>query len=164
MHRIRVLAPYRLLLTGFYAALLLGMLPHDVRPVAASTGDIRVLYLFEPSSPDQLARFDRLQQRARQAGNVELIGLSRETPVPPGIRALEAAHFVQSATFDAASRRWVATRLTERGEALRVERPEAIYTSDGARTIEATAAKAGVALLPTDIDFSTWGKVKDLFR
>ena len=146
-------------------ALVAGVLVQDLRPAAASPGDIRVLYLFAPSSPEQVSRFGQLERRARSAGSVELIGLSREEPVPEGIGAISAMHYLASGAADAASRRWIAERLRERGDALRVERPETVYASDGeGRSIEATAARAGVALVTTDIDFSTWGKVKDFFR
>lgn len=164
MNRLRVFSLLRFLLAGLALCLLLGVFVQDLRPAAASSGPIRVLYLFAPSSPDQVARLVQFERRALSAGNVDVIGLSRDMSVPDGIHAMPAARFVRSATEEVASRRWVMDRLQERGDALRIERPEATYSSDRSRSIEMTAAVAGFSLVATDIDFSTWGKVKDLFR
>ncbi|MBT4099679.1 MAG: hypothetical protein HOM68_03305 [Gemmatimonadetes bacterium] len=143
--------------------LLLGTALQGLRPAAAAAGEVRVVYLFSPASPVQVARLTQLQRRADSAGNVDLTAVSRTNPVPQGIRAIYAARFLEDFTIDASTRRWVSQRLRQGDDALRVHRPDAIYTSDKT-TIERTAVYAGMALVATDIDFSTWGKVKDLFR
>ena len=164
MHRTRI-SFFRFLTCSLAVVVVVVVLVQDLRPAAASAGDVRVLYLFSPSSSEQVARFAQLQRRAQGASHVELIGLSREDPIPEGIRAISVVRFLASGAPDAASRRWVAERLRARGDALRVERPDSVYSSDeDDRSIEAIADRAGVALVTTDIDFSTWGKVKDLFR
>ncbi len=146
-----------------FLVLLLGLALQDLRPAAAASGDVRVVYLFNPDSPDQIARLAQLQRRAEIAGNVDLSAVSQTSPLPPGISAVYVGRFLEDPTIDAMTRRWISQRLGRGDDALRVHRPDAVYTSDGT-TIERTAVYAGMALVATDIDFSTWGKVKDLFR
>lgn len=143
--------------------LLTGMIVRDLHPAAAASDPVRVWYLFNPASAEQVERLHDLQSRTVALGNVDLTGLSRTETVPDGIHVVWVDRFLQDSTIDPTTRQWVSERLNKPGDALRVEGPFAVHTSDG-NTVEGTAQLAGMTLHTTDIDFSTWGKVKDLFR
>ncbi|MED5414029.1 MAG: hypothetical protein VYC64_03690 [Candidatus Latescibacterota bacterium] len=162
MHRKRFTSLRQYSLAGL-CVLLAGFPSQDLSPAAASSGQVRVLYLLHPDMPAQVARLQQLLDRASVDESVDVVGISRICPVPETVRALPADVFVRDVRVDVSTRRWVAARLQNAGDALRVEGPDAVFTSDR-KSIDVTMAHAGLALLATDIDFSTWGKVKDLFR
>lgn len=112
----------------------------------------RVLYLFDPSSSLQARRLQELRADLSGRTDVELLPLPRVTGSGAGLSAADLS--------------WLQANAARREDRVRVENLATGQVADGAGADAASvAARVGLAMaVSTDVTFSTWGKVKELFR
>ena len=125
----------------------------------------RVLYSFDPSSPEQVARAHDLFQVTDRLSGIEWYAVSDRPSLPLETQTLE--RLLSDPTLSPRANAWLRAVEEEDGrDQILIEdlRSDQSFHGPGAqaRTLFAAAGLGDGAR--TDVGITTWGKVKDLFR
>ncbi len=141
----------------------------------------RLLFLFDPQVEAQAARAQQLAVLIEPHSEfLEIVGIVRSgqpaeisqrpvlsTATSPVFETLHAGQALASARISDEAREWLSEVLSQRGDFFAFDHSAGIdLTGRGIKAKEGITSflrLAGTGA-PTDIDFSTWGKVKELFR
>ena len=129
--------------------------------------DYRLLYLFDPDSGEQLRRAADLERAALEVKGVELLGIvdSGDTGSPwlnrLDFKIMSVDDFLQQDRAAAvAVKDWSGDR-----DLLLVKHTDGSTTSVAGEDFEATIQRLSTtSSISTEVDVTTWGKVKDLFN
>ena len=143
-------------------------------PVAgAGSGEFPVyqlFYLFDPDVKEQLRRALVLERATAEIDGIELLGIVNSRDMGSAalnrldFQILSVGYFLQQDQFAAeAAQDWF--RSGERGSLLLVKETGAGAISLAGDDFEATIHRLSASpLISTEVDVTTWGKVKDLFN
>ena len=126
----------------------------------------RIYHYFDPSDGGQAGRAAEIHLLTRDLPGVEWTAV---TPLParvPGMAAASLADLLSDPSTPPSVLPWLRARPQAAAGHLLVERRGEIFSGPAARALE-VIAEAGLGPGPgvsTDIDVTTWGKVKDLFQ
>lgn len=137
----------------------------SVEASEAEAAAARIYCYFDPSVDDQVARAADTRRLTRDLPGVEWIAV---TPLPARVPQM-ATVSLEDLLSDASTPRSVVPWLRARPSGvdhLLVQRQGEIFTGPGTEAPE-VIAEAGLSPgsgASTDVDVTTWGKVKDLFQ
>ena len=125
----------------------------------------RIFFYFDPSAGDQVDRAAAIHRLTRDLPGVEWTAVTPFPAPAPGMAAASLAELVSDPSTPRTVIPWLRARAAGADHLLIERRGE---TFDGPGT-EALAVIEAAGLDPgpgpsTDVDVTTWGKVKDLFQ
>lgn len=126
----------------------------------------RVYCYFDPSAPDQVDRAAGIRALTRGLPGVEWIAV---TPFParvPEMTTVSLGELLSDPTRPRSVVPWLLARRAASSDHLLVERRGMTFSGPGTKALQ-VIAEAGLSQGPgpsTDVDVTTWGKVKDLFQ
>jgi hypothetical protein len=151
-------------------ALAMGIVAPGAGVGSVDVAAYQLLFLFDPDSEEQLRRALVLERATAEIDGIELLGMvnSRDIGSPAldrlGFQILSVGDFLQQDQVAAeAAEDWF--RSGEPGSLLLLNR-----NGGGTRTVASDDFEAAIHRLsaslpiPTEVDVTTWGKVKDLFN
>lgn len=133
---------------------------------AADDSHHRLTYVFDATVAEHAARFERLQDVARPfQHHLEFVGVNRELLPPSSLRLASGVDVELGkvrAWLDESPARDVDLLLLEDGSGHLVITSAA--DREGMAILSRTLSAIFGTATATEVDFSTWGKVKELFK
>ena len=151
-------------------ALAMGIVAPGAGVGSVDVAAYQLLFLFDPDSEEQLRRALVLERATAEIDGIELLGMvnSRDIGSPAldrlGFQILSVGDFLQQDQVAAeAAEDWF--RSGEPGSLLLLNRNGAGTRTVASDDFEAAIHRLSASLtIPTEVDVTTWGKVKDLFN